>query len=81
MIKLFINEGWDIVRSLNQDLHFHPDVASTHQDLTVDTLFALTGQELRKLYFHVTRSEMEVYMIVWWSVSGDTFGGKHAPLR
>ena len=69
------------VRRLDQDLHLHPDLASTLQDLSVDTLFASIGQELRKLHFRVTRSEMIGYMIVRWSVSGDTFGGKHSPSR
>ena len=69
------------VRILDQDLHFHPDLASTLQDLSVDTLFASIGQELRKLHFRVTRSEIIGYMIVRWSVSGETFGGKHPPSR
>ena len=69
------------VRILDQDLHFHPDLASTLQDLSVDTLFASIGQELRKLHFRVTRSEIIRNMIVRWSVSGETFGGKHPTSR
>ena len=69
------------VRSLDQDLHFYPDLASTLQDLSVDTLFASIGQELRKLHFRVTCSEIIGYMIVRWSVSGETYGGKHLPSR
>ena len=41
-------------RSLDQDLNVHPDLASTLEDLSVDTLFASIGQELRKLHFRVT---------------------------
>ena len=33
------------VRILDQDLHYHPDLASTLQGLSVDTLFDLIGQE------------------------------------
>jgi hypothetical protein len=69
------------VRIPDQDIHFNPDLASTLQDLSEDTLFASIGQELRKLHFRVTRSDMIGYTIVRWSVSGDTFGGKHAPSR
>ena len=69
------------VKILDQDLHFHPDMASTLQDLSDDILFALIKQELRKLHFCVTRSEMIGYMIVTWSESGDTFGWKHPPSR
>ena len=58
-------------------LHFHPSLASTLQDLTVDTLFASVGEELRKLHFRVTRNEMIGYMIVRWSLSGDTYKGDH----
>ena len=68
-----------IVRSLDQDLNFCLDLASTFQDLSVDTLFASIRQELRKLYFRVTRSEIIGYMIKRWSVSRETFGGKHPP--
>ena len=68
-------------RILDQDLHFHPDLASKFQDLSVDTLLASIGQELRKLHFRVTCSEIIGYMIVRWSVSGETFGGKHSPSR
>ena len=38
------------VTFLDQGLHFHPDLASTLEDLSVDTLFALIGQELRNLH-------------------------------
>ena len=51
------------------------------QDLSIDTLFASIGQELRKLHLRVTRSEMIGFMIVRCRVRGDTFGGKHAPSR
>ena len=50
------------VRNLYQDLNVHPNVASMLQDLSVDTLFASIGQELRKLHFHVTRSEIIGYV-------------------
>ena len=66
---------------LNQNLHFHPDLAFMLQHHFVDTLFASIGQEIRKLHFRVSLSEMIGYVIVRWSVSGDTFGGKHAPSR
>ena len=39
------------VRTPNQDLHFHSDLASTFQDLSNGTLVASIGQELRKLDF------------------------------
>ena len=52
------------VRSLDQELNFYPDLASTLQDLSVDTLFASIGQELRKLHFRVTHSEIIWYVIV-----------------
>ena len=52
----------------DEDLNFHPDYASTLRDLPVDTLLALIGQELRKLHFRVTRSDMMGYMIVRKSV-------------
>ena len=53
-----------LVRSLDQDLHFHPELASTLQDLFVDTSFASIEQELRKLHFRVMHSEMIWYMIL-----------------
>ena len=49
------------VRSLGQDLNVHPDLASALQDLSVDTLFLSIGQELRKLHFRVTHSEIIGY--------------------
>ena len=52
------------VRILDQDPYFDPDLASTLLDLSVDTLFASIGQELRKLHFRVTHSNMIGYMIV-----------------
>ena len=36
------------VRTLDQDPHFHPDLESTFQDLSVGILFASIGEELRK---------------------------------
>ena len=69
------------VKSLDLDLNVYPHLASTLQDLSVDTLFASIEQELRKVQFRVTRSEIIGYMIVRWSVSGETFGGKHTPSR
>ena len=52
------------VKILDQVLHFHPQLAYTLQDLSVDILFASIGQELRKLHFRVTCCEMIGYMIV-----------------
>ena len=69
------------VRIIDQDLHFHPDLASTLQDLSVDILFASIGLEFVKVAFFFTRSEMIGYMIVRWSVSRDTFARKHPPSR
>ena len=70
-----------VVSILNKHLHFLPDLASSPQDLSVNTLFAWIGQKFRKLHFLVTRNEMLGYMIVRWSVIGYTFGRKHAPWR
>ena len=67
------------IRILYKDLHFHPDLASTLQDLSVDIFYALIGQELRKLHFRVMRSEIIRYIIVRWSVSEETFREKHHP--
>ena len=69
------------IRVPNQDLQFHQDLAPALQDISVDIVFASIEQELRKLHFRVTRRDMIGFMIVRWSVSGDTFGGKHAPSR
>ena len=61
---------------------FHyTNLASTLQDLSVNTMFASIGQELRKFHFRVTHSEIIGHMIVKWSVSGETFGRKHPPSR
>ena len=75
-----MEEGSHVI-ILDQDPHFHLDLACTLQDFSVDTLFASIGQELRMLHFRVTHSDIIGYMIVKWSVSGDTSGGKHAPSR
>ena len=79
--NLGIRRASSLVRSNDQDLNFYPDLASMLQDLSVDTLFTSIGQELRKLHFRVTHSEIIWYMIVRWSVSGDIFGGKQSPSR
>ena len=52
------------VRSLDQDNNFHPNLTSMLQYLSVDTLFASIEQELRKLHFRVTHSEIIGYVIV-----------------
>ena len=49
--------------------------------LSIDIVFASIGQELRKLHFLVLRNDMIRYKIVRWSVSRDTFGGKHPESR
>ena len=64
-----------------QDLNFNQDLASMLEYLSVDTLFASIGQDLRKLHIRVTRSEIIGCMIVRLSVSGEKFGGKHPPSR
>ena len=69
-------------RHVSTEIHVcKKDVRSLDQDLSVDTLFASIGKELRKLHFRVTRSEIIGYKSVRWCVSGETFGGKHPPSR
>ena len=68
-------------KEICKSLRSRPSFPSRLQDLSVDTLFASIGQELRKLHFRVTCSEMIRYMVERWSVSGDTFGGKYLPSR
>ena len=65
---------------LLQGLHFYPDLASTLQGLSVDTLFDLIGQEFEKVAFSCYAYNIDIigYMIIRRGMSGDIFGGKHA---
>ena len=47
----------------NEGLHFHLDLSSTLQDLSVHILFASIGQGLRNLHFRLPRSERIGYVI------------------
>ena len=58
-IGVMNNGGTCVVIITDLEPHFHPDLASTLQYLSVHTLFASIVLELRKLHFRVTSSKIK----------------------